>query len=80
MLRCHKEKNIEPGISIYIHKTRGTILNIANWDIACAKTSSSAKKKCEKNVVMNMKENPNDVHQRTKAKSGVSYLKDSQQY
>ena len=44
----------------------------------CTKTTISY----EKNIVMNMKENPEDfwafVRQKTKAKSGVSNLKDSQ--
>ena len=48
---------------------------------ACTKTTRSAKNKYEKNIVMKMKENPKDfwayVRQKTKAKSGVSDLKDS---
>ena len=43
---------------------------------ACTKTTTSAKKKHEKNIVRNMKENPKDfwayIPQKTKAKSGVS--------
>ena len=49
---------------------------------ACTKTTRSAKKKYEKNIVKNMKENPKDfwayIRQITKGKSGVSDLKDSQ--
>ena len=49
---------------------------------ACTKTTRLTKKKYEKNIVMNMKENPKDFwaykRQKTKAKSGVLDLKDSQ--
>ena len=47
----------------------------------CTKVTRLAKRKYEKNIVMNMKENLKDlwayVRQKTKAKSGVSDLKDS---
>ena len=45
------------------------------------KLQDQPKKKYEKNIVMNMKENPKDwayIRQKAKAKSGVSDLKDSQ--
>ena len=49
---------------------------------ACTKTTRSAINKYEKNIVIDMKENPKDfwayIRQKTKAKSGVSDLKDSQ--
>ena len=47
----------------------------------CTKVTRLAKRKYEKNIVKNMKENPKDfwayVRQKTKAKSGVSDLKNS---
>ena len=48
----------------------------------CTKKTRSAKMKYEKNIVMNMKDNPKDfwayVRQKPNAKSGVSDLRDSQ--
>ena len=67
----------------YIHtQSQRNYSEYCNVRNACTKTTRSAKKKYEKNIVMNMKENPKDfwayIRQKTKAKSGVSDLKDSQ--